>query len=83
MNAAQRRELSKVRRFIKAKDISDVSQGIALLDALGDPELWSVLAEGLSVNAAGKLVIPKGCEVYKRARAAHRPYVALWMLSAT
>ena len=74
---AQRRDLAAIRKMISSSDFEVFWSGIQTLYALNDPVIYAIFAEGLSVDSAGRIVIERGCEVHRRAKAVHRQSLAL------
>ena len=73
----QRKQLAAVRKLIKSTEWADVKHGLGLLEAINDPELWRICAEGVHISSEGKLEIGHG-EIKKRVKAAYRKNVALF-----
>ncbi len=81
--AIQRQTLADVRKLLEQSQRASIRQGLEVLQALEDRELWAVFAEGVSVTTEGRVVIEDGCEIHKRVRVPFRLEVALWALRAT
>jgi predicted DNA-binding WGR domain protein len=81
-NEVDTQQLAAIWKLLGQDDLASVQQGISLLRSLDDQAIWASLAEGLSIDKAGRLVIPDGCEVHKRQPRAYalRMLVALWAL---
>ena len=73
-------QLADVRKLLGDHDATTVRQGLEILRALEDRDLWEVIARGVEVTAKGRVSVPDGCEVHRRVRSAHRLEVALWAL---
>jgi len=49
---------SAIWTLLRQHDLASQQQGIALLRALDDPAIWASLADGLSLDGAGRVVMP-------------------------
>ena len=78
LDKEQRRQLASVRKLLRAVEWPDVQQGIHLLQALDDPQLWAVMQGGLRITKSHRLLISDG-ELQRRVRIAHRLSVAVWV----
>ena len=76
LSTTQRKHLAAIRRLLKSSTWSDVKQGLALLDASDDAEIWEVMSEGISISEDGSLSLAAG-EVKARVKVASRENVAL------
>ena len=74
----QRKQLAAVRKLLRSSEWSDVQQALVLLAAGNDPQLWSIMTEGISISSAGRLEIGPG-EIRKRTKSANRDNAALHM----
>ncbi len=72
---------ARVLALIGKGDMASVHEGIDLARALDDAELWFHLATGLSVDADGRIQMPKDSVVRQRVKVAFREEVALWAMA--
>ena len=79
-NGVSRKELAAIRKMVKADDLDSVCAGLALMDALDNPELWALFAHGVWLSPDGRVRLVKGCEIDKRVRREHQTMLALWAL---
>ena len=81
VGGADRKQLAAVRKLIGQDDAKAVQQGLALLEAVNDPAIWTIFADGVHVDKAGMVIIAPGSEVHKRVKASYRVLVALWAIA--
>ena len=73
---AQRKQLAAARKLLRSSEWPAVQQALALLAASNDPQLWAIMAEGISISSSGRLQVGPG-EIRKRTKAANRDNAAL------
>ena len=93
----QKKQLAAVRKLIKSANHQEFKQGLALLNSIDDPSLWSVFSEGIETLLLAKyariwsrnvepevveLVVREG-EIQKRVKAANRFCIALYAYVAS
>jgi len=83
VSPATAKRLTAWRKLVSQPLSSAALEGIELLKAADDPELWAIVAKWLSVDDKGRVVIPTGCELRTRVRKEFRGEVALWALRKT
>ena len=81
LTVQQRRHLSAVRKLISSHEWAAVAQGIALLESLDDPQLWQLMASGVSLSPSSntylRLSLEKG-ELKTRVKLRFREQAALF-----
>ena len=78
LSKEKKTQVSKIRKFMSSRDFYSILQGVELLSALDDPEIWTVFTNGLSVSSLGAIELGKG-ELKKRVTPHHRIRAALHM----
>ena len=73
-------QLADVRKLLGDHDAMTVRQGLEILQALEERELWEVYARDVVITPRNRLVVSEGGEIHRRVRSAHRLEVALWAL---
>lgn len=80
LDATQTTYLARARRLLSQEDWEDVAQGLNLLSALDDPQLWAVVAEGLRVEGERVQHVEIGPgEIRTRVKPDNQNNAALWV----